>query len=975
MSIEFAKFRDILDTNDLAKIPDTCLENITEDKYYDYIYWIANKSTSGLITNEFLHRILDYFLKCCENRNTIFNYTYKIINQRITKYLIQSNVPVIDISKYYNEIPLSCKELILINETYPIEYSLVDKITEISIIIKLAKLGKIDINRLKIETIKKIYDNDISDFNNITKVDFEILEANNLLSYVFSSRDLHITSYTKEDTKYYRLNDKYDMIATPNNIEFYRMTNNPVYKILVKNLIPADITVTETNSEVDQLLNFLLTTNFLEFVEYFNIPNKKDYTSLSTYNSIVNSSEFKTLIFKLNNLSGYKPEVVSEILRSANHFFSLPKTIELPDEKLECYIPYNNYLPINSIINEFRNKLLTCNINYSRSTSFFIKNVLQFLKIEFTTKDYFIYSENNFIFPLNTTFIVSGEPYIVESNVIIPVRIHSQELTPYVEGSLNNILNYDDLFTNSYYDIISIIETKDISKVYAFKLNNFYTTKLLLYLDKIYSNTYIEFYTILFNHIANKIDLHYVNFILENQEFIVFYLNITYIVLKPVLYFHRYLLDVEKDYTVLISYVLSNITYDNTPVNNTYFLNISDKYIKIFYEHGFVDVSEWPTMRVLKYFTDGIFKRYIRDKMSINFIFYGNYEITNVKIVKLENKEYIRINDDIDILYGSYETHIIDNMIYIIPNVQKVVSSGVFIREPNTLELQFIRFITNKKVILNISTTKYVDSNVSNFYKCYSEIIYNPIFDREYRELFTALDANYEEFKTVNKYPSVLISDLVFCNSLILLNYYTGEGFKKLHNFIKGGEQLEYINFKSTNIPVRDISQNTQIVKCLNNFFYQVHQKFLENNRVEPCILPSKLYLFRGHNGELPLTKDSIINSLKNQYVSFSSSYFIALAFAKKAFIILELDTTKDIIAPLGNIKFYSQYISSNAGENEFLLPLNTTFILTNDAEISRDHLVIQVKIHAQTTPDYTRFESTPYTGLYTNTELANYHA
>lgn len=122
------------------------------------------------------------------------------------------------------------------------------------------------------------------------------------------------------------------------------------------------------------------------------------------------------------------------------------------------------------------------------------------------------------------------------------------------------------------------------------------------------------------------------------------------------------------------------------------------------------------------------------------------------------------------------------------------------------------------------------------------------------------------------------------------------------------------------------------------NFISKKYNSFYDN-----------IVLYRGITNarELPLTKNSIINFYKNQFISFTSNYDVAQLFGRIIFkLIIE---NNDCILPIEDIvDKRNNIISSHAKEFEWLLPLNTSFIVSDDIIPLNYNIIIPIKIYKQ---------------------------
>jgi hypothetical protein len=183
-----------------------------------------------------------------------------------------------------------------------------------------------------------------------------------------------------------------------------------------------------------------------------------------------------------------------------------------------------------------------------------------------------------------------------------------------------------------------------------------------------------------------------------------------------------------------------------------------------------------------------------------------------------------------------------------------------------------------------------------------------------------------------------LLSSMPYKESILqVIEYYVSDnGFKVINDFCRG-------NFIDP-IDEEDEGSIKDYVLVLNNIIYTVGKKIIGCHS-------GNIMLYRGSNIQLskiytPITVGSIINSSKNQFVSFSSNYNIANNFALGLggiIFVLTLDlATQKYVLPIV-LKDMLPTI-----ENEWLFPLNTSFIVSDTPYISGGVYHIPINIYSQ---------------------------
>ena len=172
---------------------------------------------------------------------------------------------------------------------------------------------------------------------------------------------------------------------------------------------------------------------------------------------------------------------------------------------------------------------------------------------------------------------------------------------------------------------------------------------------------------------------------------------------------------------------------------------------------------------------------------------------------------------------------------------------------------------------------------------------------------------------------------------LSLLRLYTYKGDDEMHSVMR----KQFIPFIAEN-------SKSDLIFYINEL-----NKGIYNSIINKCMTlfeEDKLVLFRGISGQIVLTKGSIINNMRNQFISFTSNYDIATSFGK---IVLRLTIDKNdkfkTIFPIENLHDKEGSKISRFEEYEWLLPLNTSLIITDVLKIYEEtNAIIDVKIHNQ---------------------------
>lgn len=182
------------------------------------------------------------------------------------------------------------------------------------------------------------------------------------------------------------------------------------------------------------------------------------------------------------------------------------------------------------------------------------------------------------------------------------------------------------------------------------------------------------------------------------------------------------------------------------------------------------------------------------------------------------------------------------------------------------------------------------------------------------------------------------------------VNYYSKIGDTCIHNILRGREFLNTLDrCKKSDEDIIDT------IKSLNNIIW--------SGGCIPYRVEGTVILYRGTDLiNIPFTKESIINSMRDQFVSFSSSFDIAASFGKVILkLILSDEDQYNTILPIEDIAVESDdgepfYLSSFRKEREWLLPINTSFIVTKNVQVYDAYFIVEIKIHKQEWTNFMKF-------------------
>jgi hypothetical protein len=945
---------DIINSGEISNIPNTT-ELYTEvivEKAFLLLESLHSKLNSEFFSNIIQHITKNYRFKesdslyelDCYNvyktmlisGHKINPFSNEIVDQKILELVCQ----------YYSDTPNQDNMLNYINLNI-----------DIHIIVFLLKYNKVDFNTIiKTKLLVGLLNLNIYKCN----ITLDTIIRHNILDYIFSAKP-NVTTYYKSGIKYFRIANLYDLEANVDNIYYYNKHGND--KILVKNVKPKDTTIIDTNIEPDNLINFLLSTSHILYGEYLKYGTKGS-NYLDQLGQLFNDVNIRSILDE-----DYKYHL-------EHNTYKIPNNI--PNLNLECHVSYNKneILTPNTIINSLKGNSITASVINFRT------GIL--LKVHFNTSHYFLYYMNEIIFPPNTSFIVTGEPYKVGLSIIVPATIYSQNLSVNIDTNLSNIYNNREnveILYNKYNYKQVKNRLKSNMTIDSINLSNYYTTKILQYLDKVYINN--DYYNTIIKNIVNKVDISTNTIILNNKDFIVNYLNINNIELNPILFFYKYF----PQTTDFMVYILDRVKCGLYKIYsiNTYTIDnyIEDHidFIRVFIKYRCIDLNIVEIATIIYLIESKVITSFDQTIIPSRFIFSLNYTVNTIKRFVDNGIEYTNINNKY-YFANKIDFYVYNGKVYFLAR-PAYLKNPIFIEKLESWP--FLKYLQMFK--LDMVRKNITQSDASQFYDCFNTAIYNPIFESQTRELLDVLEMDYEYFKENGKFENLdrlnntQISNLVFCNMLLLLYYYTGsDGFTIMGSYTKYNKlpkDLSKYNFdfddtKLNFIPIQNHHDNIKSIKCLNKYFWEVHSLFLKVYKIEPCIIPKNIFLYRGVNiTDVPIFKGSIVNSLKNQFVSYSASFTTAKRFTRADVIhMLELNIERDIVIPIGDMQFYARNVSTNRLEDEFLLPLNTSFIVSGDIFTYDEHLIIPLKIHTQSKPKFNRYNNIPFTGLFTKEEL-----
>jgi hypothetical protein len=384
-----------------------------------------------------------------------------------------------------------------------------------------------------------------------------------------------------------------------------------------------------------------------------------------------------------------------------------------------------------------------------------------------------------------------------------------------------------------------------------------------------------------------------------------------------------------------IKILLSNIKIDKQILfNYVCSINAEVDIIKYFGELGTkLDLSalfEMDEDKIIQIIRGSLFDTSdLIDKLEPDSEFLKYMFVIGYRIHKLEtssDNKYFRINN----------THIIKNT----TNLLNTIIDNKIYYLPHIVYKSYLDFT-------EISSHKYV----TMLTKPIIHMIEKPIVEIDDDKLSNILEC----FKT-KVYKSYVIPDKIVCSAFTIINYYTRTGFKAMHSTLKGEYVAildEYLVTPDDDIYQLNIAEIPIIIVCLNKFIWHVHITYL--HEADKCNIEKNIKLYSGggsNNDIIPYTPGSIINHSINKFQSFTTFFSEAEKFAKPYIFELILDFSTDVVLPICNIKIDGNYISNFAEEGEFLLPINTSFIVSgqpyfkmnNDTQIP----IIPVKVYKQ---------------------------
>jgi hypothetical protein len=1030
MSLILLRLSSILDLNEIS---DENVNNIFDRLLKTYTEPV---SLAKLDLNEYDEQLSINMYKILSNHRqfTMDNYTDKIlldpISDEILDLVASVDKNIVTTNRIY--------DLIRMKNTIRLEI--------------LAKYKKIDYTQLdthNMETLLILIEPNLQTYIDNDQL-LSLLIKNQLLKYIFFMKlgfySLNIQMYRLGDNIYYRILDKYDVLANTQNIRFNIVDN---YYIVSLDTIfeKGDIVVKLMDVDhSDKLLDFLLNHRRIKILVnisniFYDNKHQNFLASLINFISINYPKNqhkmMETLDYILNMLNG---DTTSINLSICNKLFSISKSMldsTLPNvnfthHSIKCFIDgknllsnmaelHNLQLP-GSIINSARGNIIKCYTNLKSSMIY---------ELTFNTQNtYFVEYDGTIFLPHNTTFMVRDEFYLHESGtLVIPILIYSQELIENFQFTDSSFLNRYASFLN-YFDktvldkIINSINKLDLSNIIRkINISKLYVIEILKVLDREFVRLTVEFVRELLDKFTREtLDLslaYSTQVIFTNADFANLYIDYFYGIDTTnfdVLSFTKpYMLpgtsSTTSDYTHFMDLFLSRLYKSPIPYTKddititTYILRIykhRPEYFKILAKHGYINLDNYNRETQLDFLTSGLITEY-SPCLTTNpeYLFATNYQINSCQLVEENGLNKIRINDRYDLEYSEdsikYVLH--KKHIVFIPTITRIIPSGNtrFLGETSEQEQPIFKLLRKFCVELEASEPpKNSPEDINQYYRCYENVIYSDSFHKKLDKLLKALGTSIDNIDTLLRISDQndAVSEVVLCSAFISLNYYTGNSGYKTMNALLRGENIHADDFEyslervraysyAQNYEFRSDIDRKRMIECLDNFAWYVHRKFRRIEKVPPCLLSKKLYLYRGENAiSLPLTKGSIINSLRNKFISFSANLYNALHFSEGIAYMLELDITEHIVLPIGNIQFLNMSLSAQSDENEFLFPINTTFIVSGTPSsykyemYDKYYTILPLKIHSQSKADFTEFvNSVTPQPLFTSDELRNeYH-
>lgn len=278
--------------------------------------------------------------------------------------------------------------------------------------------------------------------------------------------------------------------------------------------------------------------------------------------------------------------------------------------------------------------------------------------------------------------------------------------------------------------------------------------------------------------------------------------------------------------------------------------------------------------------------------------------------------------------------------------------------------------------------------NILKYYIDLSEYMYLPDVENPYLHIlfnFTQEQLNFNEIFTRTVYNNRVISTESVSHTApsnidlwkkCFTNIYGNDpDFAKILSFYTNtGDTFMHSVLRKTFIPELSPYNNVEnIIRNLNILNYKIYNsKRFMSIYCNKLNLKNNIKLFRGiSNVEGVLTRGSILNNMRNQFVSFSSEFQTATEFGTIIYslTLTPQDLEKYFFVPIENIKNKSgKSISEYDVEHEWLFPLNTSFEIVNVMKYLKgsDVIIVDIKIHNQ---EYIR-DVTPDT--FTKDMLAN---
>jgi hypothetical protein len=1047
----------IVETNDFSNINDSLIQNqYSFETSLKYINSLLTRDNMDINTKTKVYTITDKILDIYNKRFNMSDINIVFTLELLKKMAIHKNI---NFDGYTSKlISEACSDEILdfvaSIDTQHILPQLLQRSNnkQLEILIRNSKIDYSTISDVNLKTLilslvlkKKHIDN-----NTLST----LLAKHNLLCYIFFM-DLDrsdIKSYVYGDKVYYRILDKYDMLADVSNISF-DLKDTGVYITTVTSIDSknADILVSIVNVELtDRLLNFLLkhrVTNIFKNICSGSENNISTfywqfYSAKNKYSEkhILSSKTISTIDIAIREILRFEYDMEKLVNYTNNAFTFCRSIIDDPDSginhtSIKCFIDvpyllpnanvYNMLLP-GTIINRSKSEIIICSHKPISIISF---------ELTFDTNSAIFMIDSNKVFlPYNTSFRVSGEIYKnTMSMIIIPIVIQSQKIHPYSpftpEEKSNIYSNFLDYFDQNKLDrVIDSINTGDLSN-YTEKITlcREYMIEILILLDKKYSTLSDKFVRKLLDKFTRgTLDINAPcsdQIIFTNPRLAFIYIDYFYgmdITIANIMNFINIYTSVDNvDYTLFLDIFLSNV-YRSHIVLKT--LKIKDtkvlgsltleffilqlfkqrpQYFKILAKHGYVYIDMFQPITQRDFLASGLIQTYVHGLTdNPEYLFATNYKINSCLLIKVQGKSRIRINNKYDIEYSQdsvkYVLH--KDYLFFLPSIKKVTTHRVLI-VGETSELAQPIFKVLRKFCVRLDSVKVVetdDNSIYKYYSCFGDTIYKDTFVHDFNRLLDLTGKTETELSYImSNTPDSKVSELVLCSAFIVLNYYTGDsGYKTMNALLKGvdihspdfdkdikiGSMVTYsplarYSFKN------DIERKQTII-CLNNFIWRMCKKFRQTEKIPPCLLSRKLILYRGENNiSIPLTNGSIINALRNKFLSFTTSFSTARSFSDDIIYMIEVDINKDIFLPIGSIKFKGMTLSQEAYENEFLFPINTSFIVVDTPKSVtqpgyRPFAVLPIKIHNQSKPNFTEFVNSPLPRpLFTQDELENeYH-